>query len=180
MYHHCLHSAHVFCCTQHYLVSVRSEKVNRRFFWYKGTPLFFRMQTNLCHLVCCSSIRKVTVIFIPCRNIRPATQRAAQKYVGTHPGPLGCLSTSPRMVPARSSASATRVVPSCLIPMSCSLGERKLRVDSVPMMAQLCVKLTVCLASSGELWDKLRFAGGRGNSLRTARTWLYLHKSWFI
>lgn len=146
----------------------------------EGTPLFFRMQTNLCHLACCSLIRKITVVFLPGRNIRPATQRAAQKCVGTHPGPLGCLSTSPRMVPARSSASATRVVPSCLIPMSCSLGGRKLRVDSVPMMAQLCVKLTVCLASSGELWDKPRFGGERGNSLRAARTWLYLHKSWHV
>lgn len=84
-------------------------------------------------------------------NIRPATQRAAQRCVGTHPGPLGCLSISPRTVPARSSASATRVVPSSLIPTSCSLGGRRLRVDSVPMTARQCAIPTLLLMTSSRL-----------------------------
>ncbi|XP_051479651.1 semaphorin-5B isoform X4 [Apus apus] len=85
------------------------------------------------------------------RNIRPATQRAAQRCAGTHPGPLGCLSTSPRMVPARSSASATRVAPSSPIPTSCSSGGRRLRVGSAPMMAQQSVILTLLLMTSSRL-----------------------------
>jgi len=102
------------------------------------------------------------VVFLLGRNIRRATQRAARRCAGTHPGPLGCLSTSPRTVPVRSSASATHVVPSCPIPTSCSLGGRKPRVDSAPMMAQQCAILTVRLASSEGPWGKPRSGGGRG------------------
>lgn len=148
MHHHCLHSHHILCCAQHWLVSVRSDKVVGGCFGCRGCSFIF-WGVNKSLLDCCNLICKERVGFLLGRNIRPATQRAARRCAGTHPGPLGCLSTSPRTVPARSSASATHVVPSCPIPMSCSLGGRKLRVDSAPMMAQQCVILTVRLSSSG-------------------------------
>lgn len=84
-------------------------------------------------------------------NIKPATRRAARRCAGTHPGPLGCLSTSPRAVPARSSASATHAGPSCQTPTSCSSGGRKLRVGSAPTMAPQCVTLTLLLMTSSRL-----------------------------
>lgn len=144
-------------------MSVRSDKADGSWFRSRGysfmlcsvsKPLSFGLLL----------FNKQRVAFLLGRNIKPVTQRAAQRCAGIRPGPRGCLSTSRRAAPGRSSASATPVVPSCPIPTTCSSAGRKPRVDSAPTMAQHCAILTVRLVGSGDCRASLGVVVESGSS----------------
>uniref|UniRef100_A0ACB8G1A3 Uncharacterized protein n=1 Tax=Sphaerodactylus townsendi TaxID=933632 RepID=A0ACB8G1A3_9SAUR len=76
-------------------------------------------------------------------NIKPVAQRPAQKYEGIRPGPPGCPPILPRVVPARSNASATPAVLSFLTLTISSLAERRQKVGSAQTMARPFATLIV-------------------------------------